>query len=179
MLKFANLLFAALLMATLSGCGGGSGTSTASVSNPTARSSHVATLLSNGKVLIAGGSGSGVNLSSAELYNPSSGTFSETGNMSTPRLAPSATLLPNGKVLIAGGNSGQVGGGLLSNAELYDPSTGSFTLIGTMTAARQEHTATLLLSGKVLIAGGNGVGGILSSTEAYDLINNFTATGSM
>src|ERR1700683_3382482 len=83
-----------------------------------ARSGHTATLLPNGKVLIAGGYTGSVQLASAELYDP--GTFAPTGDMTTPRAGNTAVLLPNGKVLIAGGLS----------AELYDPSTGTFTATG-------------------------------------------------
>ena len=67
----------------------------------TARCLHTATLLPNGKVLVAGGV-DGV-LSSAELYDPASGTWSATGSMGTARDYHTATLLPNGQVLVAGG----------------------------------------------------------------------------
>jgi len=134
----------------------------------TARSYHTATLLPNGKVLIAGGSGGG---SSAELYNLTTGTFASTGSMLTSRWFHTATLLPNGKVLIAGGS----GGG--SSSELYNPATGTFESTGSMTTARQFHTATLLPNGKVLIAGGTGGG---SSSELYNPASGiFESTGSM
>ena len=153
----------------------------------TARRFHTATLLPNGKVLVAGGQNEVyAAVASAELYDPSSGTFSVTGNMTVPRAGHTATLLNNGQVLIAGGNSGEGGGAALSSAELYDPATGTFTATsGSMTAARASHTATLLQSGKVLIAGGDvtfyiASGQSLASAETFDpSTDTFTATGSM
>ena len=90
----------------------------------TARTVHTATLLPNGKVLVAGGQGaSGGNfLSSAELYDPASGSWTTTGSLNTARADHTATLLPNGKVLVAGGYNG---GPELTSAELYDPASGT------------------------------------------------------
>ena len=95
----------------------------------TARFHHTATLLTNGKVLVAGG----FNTSSAELYDFATGTWSATGAMSTIRLNHAAILLLNGKVLVAGGTTGS---GTLSSAELYDPATGTWTVTGSMTTVR-------------------------------------------
>ncbi len=130
---------------------------TGSMSTP--RQSHTATLLPDGKVLIAGGDdNSGLTLASAELYDPVSGTFTPTGMMHKPRIGHSATLLSNGKVLVAGGYAPCSPGCIDlpdNTAELYDPSTGTFTTTGSLLVSRAIHTATLLTSGLVLIAGGD------------------------
>ena len=100
-----------------------------------ARADHTATLLPNGKVLIAGGEGDGFQaLASAELYDPSTGTFAPTGSMITPRYAHSATLLADGRVLIAGGTQDVNRGNSVFTAEIYDPSTGAFTATGDLTS---------------------------------------------
>ena len=129
----------------------------------TARSRHTATLLPNGKVLVAGGN-NGPALSSAELYDPATGTWTATGSLGTARERPTATLLPNGKVLVAGGASNQ--SNFLNSAELYDPATGTWAATGSLGTARAYHTATLLPNGKVLVAGGsNNAFQVFSSTE--------------
>src|SRR5437016_5527198 len=81
------------------------------------RDDHTATLLPNGKVLVAGGFGNSGPLTSAELYDPANGAWTLTGNLNTGRFAHTATLLPNGKILVAGGFSTR----RLNSAELYDP----------------------------------------------------------
>ncbi len=71
------------------------------------RAAHTATLLGNGKVLIAGGFvGDGGSQSSAEVFDPTTKTFASAENMTTKRAGHTATLLPNGKVLISGGYNG-------------------------------------------------------------------------
>ena len=146
----------------------------------TARLSHTATLLPNGMVLIAGGAGQsyGVSaLSSAELYDPNAGTFSNTGSMLTTRSLFTATLLNNGKVLVAGG--WDANGNALASAELYDPSAGSFAATGRLSTARGSHAAALLNNGSTLLAGGWDVNGnTLTSTEIYDpVVGAFSPTG--
>jgi len=116
---------------------------------------QTATLLPNGKVLITGGhNGSSSSLNTAELFDPATGIFSQTGSMNSLRWQHTATLLPDGRVLIAGGTSASetqqaVDASILNSVEIYNPSTGTFSLAGTMNYPRQSHTATLLLNGKV------------------------------
>jgi hypothetical protein len=117
----------------------------------TARSRHTATLLKDGRVLLAGGTMDG----SAELFDPATGRFSSTGSMLVSRTAGyrfTATLLQDGKVLVAGGYSA---GYWLDSAETYDPASGVFSATGSMTTARADHAAVLLTNGRVLLVGGN------------------------
>jgi hypothetical protein len=156
---YVVLLISAFALAMESiGIAQDAGTFTATGSMNVGRWMHTATLLKNGKVLITGGAtnGSYNALASAELYDPVTGTFSITGSMSTGRSYHTATLLPNGKVLIAGGWPFWGGSPPVSTAEIYDPDTGSFSLTGSMTAARSCHAATILHSGNVLIVGTQG-----------------------
>jgi hypothetical protein len=129
---------------------------TGSMSN--ARRQHTATLLSNGNVLVAGGfDGTGI-LSAADIYDPAAGAFAPTGSMASPRIDHTASLLPSGNVLIAGGTSTEENGTLNTGvgvAELYDPASGTFSSTGTMITPRFGHTATVLSSGQVVIAGGD------------------------
>jgi N-acetylneuraminic acid mutarotase len=146
-----------------------------------ARSGHTATLLPNGKVLVAGGGYNRGFFSSAELYDPATGTWTTTGSMAANRAYFTATLLPNGKVLVTGGLSSQgINNHALNGAELYDPTTGKWKVTGSMAYPRYYPTATLLPNGKVLVAGGNKLGGDLSSAEIYDpATETWTNTGSM
>ena len=177
------LLFALVIviqLRTVSRVEGASFVTTSSMSF--ARDYHTATLLQNGMVLIAGGySDMNGYLFSAELYDPSTETWTEAGWMSDPRKGHTATLLLNGKVLVAGGYGGRFGSGPLSSSDLYDPATGTWTPAGALNTARYYHTATLLPNGKVLVAGGFSViGGSLSSAELYDPITGaWTAAGAL
>ena len=143
-----------------------------------ARSSHVATLLQNAKVLVTGGYNDGY-LATAELYDPDLGTLVATdGKMTVARAGHTATVLENGRVLVSGGTSGAR---ILSSAEIYDPSGDTFSATGSsLVSARSSHTATLLSDGTVLIVGGYNGSSYLSSAEIYDPADgSFTATGSM
>jgi len=150
----------------------------------TARLDATATPLPSGEVLIAGGEDSSGALSSTELYDPATNSFAaaaDTAAMNTARVLATATLLASGEVLIAGGAGPS--GAVLSSTELYDPATNSFAAAGdtaAMNTARLDATATLLPSGQVLIAGGNGddTSGPLSSTELYDPASNSFAAAS-
>src|SRR5262245_977747 len=128
----------------------------------TDREIYTATLLPNGQVLVAGGLGNSGLLASAELYDPATGLWTETGSLVTARYQHTATLLANGQVLVAGGY------GPTASAELYDPATGLWTETGRMATERAAHTAMLLPNGQVLVAGGvNSSGAALASAELF------------
>jgi len=134
------------------------------------RAEHTATLLEDGRVLIAGGTNS-IGLDSAEVYDPATGKFSPTGSMTTARQNHAATLLGDGRVLIVGGTANGVTGpfGTLASAEIYDPASGKFTATGSMTTARSGPTATLTLDGRVMVIGGvDESSKALNSAEIYD-----------
>jgi N-acetylneuraminic acid mutarotase len=141
-----------------------------------------ATLLRDGKVLAVGGSGSDDVRNSAELYDPQTGTWSLPGSLHTRRYFHTATLLENGKVLVAGGfasASGPEYGDTFNTAELYDPETGAWSFTGNLNAPLGAHTATLLPNGQVLVAGGY-VDDFLHSAELYDTqTGTWSLTGSL
>lgn len=136
------------------------------------RVGHTATLLNNGEVFIAGGSTDGIGSTRhTELYDPTTGIFTLTGDIIYARYGHTATLLSNGKILIVGGNRPDISNpDPGTNLEIYDPSTGTFSLAGNSVNPRVDHTATVLSNGKVLIVGGynnNTIGG-LETAEIYD-----------
>jgi Galactose oxidase, central domain len=139
------------------------------------RTTHTATLLDNGQVLLAGGYAADV-LNSAELYNYATNAFTKTGMLVEERYLHTATLLANGKVLITGG-IGKTG--YLKTAELYDPTKGTFAATGSMQIVRALHTATLLPTGQVLIVGGHDDSNS-TTEELYDPVSGtFMPTGSL
>ncbi len=136
---------------------------------------YTATLLDDGKVLVAGGAGNPTGdwrletLSLAQLFDPSTATFAPTGSMTSARQCHTATPLDDGKVLIAGGWTAGPQGQSLSSAELYDPATGTFSGTGSMTSERCRARSTRLADGRVLIAGGqDGSSRAVNSAELYD-----------
>jgi N-acetylneuraminic acid mutarotase len=141
----------------------------------TPRALQTATLLGNGKVLVAGGNNSAF-LSSAELYDPASNTWTAAASMATARTSHTATRLANGKVLVAGGNNSA----FLSSAELYDPASNVWSPVTSMAAARTNYKATLLGNGKVLVMGGVNGAGMVLNAELYDPASNtWSSAGSI
>lgn len=140
-----------------------------------ARAAHTATILPNHTVLIVDGGYFDINdiltpLSTAEIFDPSTGQFFAAGATSTVREFHTATLLLTGKVLITGG------GDQLNSAELYEPAANSFSKTGSMSISRIGHTATLLNDGRVLVVGGSSD----SRSEIYDPATGaFSLTGSL
>ena len=154
-----------------------------------ARRGHSATLLSDGRVLIAGGYGGvliagghgfyGL-LASAEIFDPSTGTFATTGDLHSTQVLQAAVLLNNSKVLIAGGDTPPFG--TAAPAELYDPGNSTFSLTGAYAATGSLYptaggpvlpTATPLSDGRILIAGD-------STAQLFDpSTETFTVTGTM
>jgi hypothetical protein len=136
-----------------------------------ARLRNTATLLSDGKVLVAGGQVAPfTQVASTELYDPATGTWAFSADMTSARWGHTATLLPNGKVLVASGFNYP---NRLVSAELYDPASGTWTATGSLAEGHFAHTATLLPNGKVLV-----VGGLIC--ELYDPASGtWTVTGSL
>jgi WD40 repeat protein len=121
-----------------------------------ARLGHTATLLTNGEVLVAGGSTGGSTYSTAEIYNPTSGVWTNTGSMQQPHSESTATLLTNGQVLVAGGG----------DSELYIPASAAWTYTtGSPNEYRYDGSfAFLLHNGQVLALGGSDD----NAAELYD-----------
>lgn len=136
------------------------------------RSSHSATLLNNGKVLLVGGynnlgpGGTYQIVTSAELYDPSTGTFSATGSLHLARSRHAAILLNSGKVLVVGGLDAK--GIFPAEAEVYDPASGTFSTTGSLSTARFGLSMAMLPTGKVLVLGGMDSKGSATAVEMYD-----------
>jgi hypothetical protein len=134
---------------------------TGSMAEP--RTSHTATLLADGRVLVVGGFNGEKDNVTAELYDPSTGAWARTGNPTRAQYGHTATLLQSGKVLVAGDGQGI--------CELFDPATGTWARTGDLGTPRYAHTATLLRDGRVLVTGGTNDPDLLSpfnSAEFYD-----------
>jgi Galactose oxidase, central domain/Kelch motif len=144
---------------------------------------HTATVLNDGRVLVAGGAGPrpGIfpypGLAGSELYNPGTGNWTVTGSLNDGRLLHTATLLRDGRVLVTGGWPDHTDQGPLSGAELYNPATGNWTRTIGMHEGRVGHTATLLFDGRVLVVGS--LRGDPNSAELYDpAMAHWSFTGS-
>ncbi|MCX4539403.1 kelch repeat-containing protein [Streptomyces sp. NBC_01565] len=145
-----------------------------------ARFAHSATLLPDGRVLVAGGIAprsalSQKALTSAELFDPATGEWTATGPLHDARCAHQAVLLRSGQVLMVGGMT-PIGRGLyagLSFCELYDPARGLWTPTGDLDSVRKGHQATLLADGTVLVTGGDSPG--MQKDWTYNPYSQWTA----
>ena len=134
-----------------------------------ARSGHTATLLVDGRVLVTGGSiVHDSATASAEIYDPAAGTWTLVAPMSIGRVGHTATLLDDGTVLVSGGHLGIADPGPQASSERFDPATGRWSDAGSMLVGRYQHSATLLVDGRVLIAGGRTADGATAAAELYD-----------
>lgn len=132
--------------------------------------------MKNGKLLVAGGFNEDRDaLKSVELFDPSTETWTVTGNMHHIRGLHTASVLSNGKVLVSGGTRTNHYSDGIKSAELYDPFTGKWTNTSSMNYVRWSHTATLLLNGSVLVVG-NSVD--YSSADSAELYNSTAGTHS-
>jgi len=123
------------------------------------RSLHTATRLQDGRVLVVGGyvgsPSSGVT-NTVELYNPATGTWSNGASSGVPHAQHTATLLPDGRVLVVAGTRELTATAYGSDVcEIYNPTTNTWSWCSSLPRVRLAHTATLLASGKVLVAGGS------------------------
>jgi hypothetical protein len=144
------------------------GTVTRAVTMSVPRSGHTATLLPDGRVLLAGGMvsvrGDEELTASTEIYDPRTGTLSPGVNLTMPRAGHTATLLKDGNVLIAGGGNER---GKMKSAELYRVVEGGSVPVSSLHVPRERHAATMLVDGRVLITGGT-IAQPSDETEIYD-----------
>jgi len=150
---------------------------TAAMATP--RANHTATLLQDGKVLVAGGyfndTTGNIYPTTVQIFDPQTGTWAATGNMRHGRAHHTATRLPNGKVLVVGGYNYD-GTAPFQQPELFDPVTGTWSdtapigVGGNDLYNRYDHTATLLADGRVLVAGGGGtlLASSIGSAKLFD-----------
>ncbi|HYO72950.1 MAG TPA: kelch repeat-containing protein [Archangium sp.] len=138
------------------------------------RAAHTATLLEDGRVLLAGGFRTGSDgvdstVSSAELFEPVTGTVTRVPALGPSRAFHTATRLPGGKVLLAGGEVRSVEGALpMRSARVLDVAQGTSTEVE-LKVARSHHAAALDSGGRVLFVGGVGAGGeVVAQAEGYD-----------
>lgn len=185
--RLPSMIGLALFLVSMSAAAFASGTWASTGTMRAFRDGHTATLLANGKVLVAGGTNdAGTALASAELYNRAAGTWASTGSMHVARSLARAVLLPGGLVLVMGGCVNDCLSSTIRSAELYNPVTGTFTVTGPMAQARAEFGVTLLANGHVLVAGGctaydvNGCLAVTAKAEIYNpATGTWTATGAM
>ncbi|MDX6770298.1 MAG: kelch repeat-containing protein [Elusimicrobiota bacterium] len=138
------------------------------------RSNHVATILPDGNVFVAGGFGANdVITDTAEIFYSTAMAWRQTTTMLAPRALNTATTLKDGRIMLAGGINAN---GVLSSVHAFDPTTGSWGALASMPSALHSHTATLLFDGRVLVAGGNNGLGEVDASYIYDPSGNSWST---
>jgi len=150
------------------------------------RTLAMAVTLADGSVLVAGGLRDGLPLDTAERYIPETGTWVAAGRLNLPRTQGTLTLLDDGRVLAAGGGiEGSPGWTATASAEMFDPRSGSWSIVAAMSVARANGTATLLRDGTVLVTGGSTTfegqsGKVTAVTEIYSpKLNSWRKVASM
>src|SRR5262249_3951628 len=134
---------------------------------------QTATLLLDGKVLVAGGAPF-LPAATSEIYDPSTATWASSGALNVGRDRHTATLLQDGRVVVTGGQTASLS---LRSTEVYDPANGVWQDAGSLHEARESHTATLLPNGLILVAGGFQN---IASAELFDpTTGQWDVTGSM
>lgn len=118
------------------------------------RTSHASSTLGNGKILFSGGFLGNIPLKTCILFDPATGTLTQTGDLNTGRALHQAVVLADGRVLAVGGVTHPTNNSILTSAELYDPATGTWTNTGSVALARAKSVAVLMSTGKVLLTGG-------------------------
>lgn len=163
-----------------------SGTWSAAASVLTPRDGHTPTFCPNGNVVIAGGEDNNLALDSSEVYSPTMGSWTVSGNLNVARSNASAGLLPSGSILIAEGCVSNCLGPTKASAELYSSMNGKWSSTGVMSKARTYFSVVLLANGEVHVAGGctglnaNGCRGVTNKAEIYNpSTGKWTPTGSM
>jgi hypothetical protein len=147
-----------------------------------ARAGATVTLLQDGRVLIAGGQNpANVVSSSLEIFDPTSNLFTLAGTLSSPRVNHAAAMLQDGRVLIVGGTNSEPSGAVsLASSDIFDPSDNSVSAGPQLGAARTGASATTLLDGTVLVAGGNDGTTDLASAEVFSPeTGTFSSTGAL
>jgi hypothetical protein len=144
---------------------------TAAADMSVSRADACSVRLSDGRVLVSGGTTEAGAVASAEMYS-TDGTFNAVAPMSEPRANAACVQLASGSVLVMGGSSGSMS---LASAELYDPTKNQWSDAGSMTVARSGHTATVTPWGLVVVAGGEETGLV----EAYGTNGQFITLGNL
>jgi uncharacterized protein (TIGR03437 family) len=120
----------------------------------TPRQHHIAALLGDGRVLIAGGQNDSEVTAETEIFDPSTKSFSPSAPMALPRAAHAAVVLADGRILVSGGVTKRLSTALTDGVEVFDPASGKWTTLAPLPRRSAQHTATLLTDGRVLVTGG-------------------------